>query len=294
MDKQALYEQNHYPDHLFPFEVYYVQRYGMKPAGRGFDDLHWHEEIQYTIAVKGALTVQVNGQLQTLQEGEGLFINSGILHTTKMMAQDGAYLSINFENKLLSFFLGSLMEQAYVLPYMTDYWLYKVVLRPQVAWQAQCLTRLHQITLAYQQKAFAWQYRIAIDLTEIWYQLITNVQVIHQPIKRHLQQQQRIQTLLRFVHEHYTEALTVSQFAMAAHISTAECVRCFNRFTGVAPYEYLQQYRIAQARKLLLRTSQSIEQIAQATGFSGTSNFIKNFKRRVDQTPLQYRRQQAP
>ncbi|WP_261321828.1 cupin domain-containing protein [Enterococcus raffinosus] len=153
MDKKAeLYEKNNYENTSFPFEIYYVKKYSITPSGRGFDNLHWHEEIQYTIATKGDLTIQINGHNYLLKEGEAIFINSQYLHITKQMDEDGRYFSINFSTKLLSFFLGSLMEREYVVPYVNDYLLPVIVFEPKQVWKKQVLKALFEIEAIYSNK----------------------------------------------------------------------------------------------------------------------------------------------
>ena len=58
------------------------------------------------------------------------------------------------------------------------------------------------------------------------------------------------------------------------------------------PYEYLMEYRIGQAQRLLKQTEKSVLEIANETGFSEGAYFAKIFKRAAGKTPLQYRKEQ--
>lgn len=295
MEKEPKHhEKNRYQDSSFPFEIYTVNRYTMFPAGRGFNNLHWHEEIQYTIAAKGDLTMQVNGKDYELREGDGIFINSGYLHITKQMQDQGEYFSINFNHKLLSFSLGSLLEQKYVLPYVGEYLLPILVFRPEVPWEKAVLEKFNEIRRLYQTKdVVAWEYKIAILLSSIWDFILSNTETngTNQGLLK--LKQNRIQELLDFVHQHYGEAITIKEIAEAAHISPTECTRCFKEFTDYSPYEYLMQYRISEAKQQLLQTDYSIQQIGIKVGFREASSFIQAFKKRVDMTPLNYRKHQG-
>lgn len=293
MDKKAdLYEKNKYENTSFPFEIYYVKKYSMTPPGRGFDNLHWHEEIQYTIATKGNLTIQVNGQNYLLKEGEAIFINSQYLHITKEMDEDGRYFSINFSTKLLSFFLGSMMEQEYVVPYVNDYLLPVIVFKQKIPWEKQVLSHFYEIENVYLNKTdIAWEYKISSLLYQIWYLILSHAEVKQKGNIQFLKKkQERIQLLINFVKNHFTEELTIEDIAASAHISVSECTRCFKEYTDYSPYEYLIQYRISEASALLLQSNQTINNVAIKTGFSDTTSFIRAFRKRVGQTPLQYRK----
>ena len=44
---------------------------------------HWHEEFEYILAVKGPLAVDVSKARLILQTGQGVFVNSGVLHAVE-------------------------------------------------------------------------------------------------------------------------------------------------------------------------------------------------------------------
>lgn len=50
---RELHEQNRYVDSSFPVGMYRVTKERIVPSGRGFSDLHWHEELQFTLVTHG-------------------------------------------------------------------------------------------------------------------------------------------------------------------------------------------------------------------------------------------------
>lgn len=67
-------------------------------------------------------------------------------------------------------------------------------------------------------------------------------------------------------------------------------LRRFKRSTNLNPTQYLQQLRIAEARKILENSSQSIEQIANDVGYNDTAAFSRVFKQIVGLPAGGYRR----
>ena len=55
-----LQEINHYQDQDFPVNVYYSDIHSMQPPGRWLRDFHWHDELQFTLVLSGALTMQAD------------------------------------------------------------------------------------------------------------------------------------------------------------------------------------------------------------------------------------------
>ena len=47
---------------------------------------HWHEDFEYILAYEGTVTVGVDKKRICLAEGEGVFINSGVLHAVEFAA----------------------------------------------------------------------------------------------------------------------------------------------------------------------------------------------------------------
>ena len=73
-------------------------------------------------------------------------------------------------------------------------------------------------------------------------------------------------------------------------ISPREALRCFQNGIHETPFEYLIEYRIEIAKKLLKSTKLSMTEVAQETGFSSSAYFSKIFKRECNMTPLEYRK----
>lgn len=129
IEKDNLYEVKRYADTAFPVGAYTVTREGIMPEGRGYKDLHWHEELQFTYVVNGELRIRIDGKDYLVKEKEAVFINRNLLHITTDLTEDGKYISLNFPDKILGFFPGSRMEQDYVFPYTRGYMLPAVVLK---------------------------------------------------------------------------------------------------------------------------------------------------------------------
>ncbi len=62
----------------------------------------------------------------------------------------------------------------------------------------------------------------------------------------------------------------------------------FTSVFGIAPTKYIQQYRVEKAKELLLNTSYTIDEIAEAVGFANASYFCKVFKTVTGMTPSKY------
>lgn len=90
--------------------------------------------------------------------------------------------------------------------------------------------------------------------------------------------------------KHYRQELSLSGLMAEAHMSKSYFLRLFRRYMGTTPYNYLVNFRITQAKELLVLTDHSISDIAREVGFGDASNFSTRFSKATGQSPLQYRR----
>ena len=89
------------------------------------------------------------------------------------------------------------------------------------------------------------------------------------------------------------EKVTINDSATAVNISPKECIRSFKKNIHQTPIEYLLNYRVEQAKKLLRHSELSITDIALRAGFSTSAYFSKIFKERVGMTLREYRQRQG-
>ncbi|WP_052025416.1 helix-turn-helix transcriptional regulator [Novosphingobium sp. AP12] len=87
--------------------------------------------------------------------------------------------------------------------------------------------------------------------------------------------------------------LSIGEVASALGLSNSYFVRAFSNTVGVAPYCWLLEQRINEARQLLSHTTIPIAQIALECGFTDQSHFTNAFNRRVGTTPSKWRKEEA-
>ena len=97
-----------------------------------------------------------------------------------------------------------------------------------------------------------------------------------------------IKTVLPYIESNLTHISSVSEIADAIHISAPYLSAVFHKHIGVPLVSYLQERKIALAKRLL-EEGRSVTYACYESGFSDCSYFIRVFKRHVGVTPLQYR-----
>lgn len=100
-------------------------------------------------------------------------------------------------------------------------------------------------------------------------------------------------TLVRralYAMQHMIDApLTIGALAMRIHVSRRKLERHFTETLATTPSEVCKVLRLTHAEWLLSRTQRTIAQIAQDTGFTDASHFIRIFRARHGQLPQPWR-----
>ncbi|WP_322513502.1 substrate-binding domain-containing protein [Chloroflexus sp.] len=104
------------------------------------------------------------------------------------------------------------------------------------------------------------------------------------------QAQMLVRKAMAYIHSHYDRPLTRQDIAHYVGMSEDYLTHCFRQELGATPVEYLNRYRVLQARRLLAESDKSITNIALEVGFSSSSYFSRVFRKEVGQTPEEYRR----
>ena len=102
--------------------------------------------------------------------------------------------------------------------------------------------------------------------------------------------QQALFETICFMREHLNENLAVGDIAHHIGYSTSHFSHLFKTYTKTTPYSYYLSLRLAEARRLLLNTSLSISQIADALAFGNAGKFSSAFKGEYHITPGQFRK----
>lgn len=95
--------------------------------------------------------------------------------------------------------------------------------------------------------------------------------------------------VIKYVHLHYMEPINIKKVADKFFVNAAYLGRAFQKATGVNFNQYVNQLRIAEAKRLLMQTDKLIYEIANEVGYSESCYFITKFTQEVGQSPNEYR-----
>jgi AraC-like DNA-binding protein len=107
--------------------------------------------------------------------------------------------------------------------------------------------------------------------------------------RAHEKGSQKINKVHLYTIEHFREPVKLRDVAALTNHSPSGFCRYFKSRTRKSYFEYLTEVRIAYACERLMEDTMDVTRVCYASGFNNLSNFHKQFKKVMGQTPSEYR-----
>jgi len=105
------------------------------------------------------------------------------------------------------------------------------------------------------------------------------------------QDNERIRNIFNFVRENFTRQISLDEIAEESSMTPPSFARYFKKNTGKTFTQFVNEYRLVHASKLLAEKPTSITDICYESGFNNFSHFNKLFKEYTGQSPSEYRKE---
>lgn len=95
---------------------------------------------------------------------------------------------------------------------------------------------------------------------------------------------------IAYIQNSYSFPISVEEIAQHIGVDRTYLFRLFKRFTNLSPQAYLRKYRVHKAKRLLLETDLTLEQVASSTGLNSATQLSKSFRELYGYAPGELRR----
>ena len=102
-------------------------------------------------------------------------------------------------------------------------------------------------------------------------------------------EQERLKRLYQFIDNHYHRKIGIDEVAQLSNLSNAAFCRYFKKMTRLTFTEFLNHYRVNQAKNMLL-SDKNITETCYACGFESLSYFNRSFKKITHENPLAFKK----
>lgn len=130
---------------------------------------------------------------------------------------------------------------------------------------------------------------------------VSEMAAIYEQVRYKLSLQQKllgsrhpsIRKAIHYIHEHYMNSLTLEKVSTHVNMSPSYFSRLFLKEKKMPFIEYVTDFRLKEAKRLLLQTDLPVYQIAKRVGYQNSKYFLNLFKRHFHVTPGKFRQENS-
>lgn len=271
---------------LFPYITYLCSI----PLDFPYVPLHWHDEMEIIYIKKGKGTLTIDFKQYAVSAGAIALIIPGQLHSIEQYEQEKMeYENIIFHPNILISKKTDTCNNDYFLPLLNGNISVPPLYTPGMPYYhdiASCIDANDNICRT---NPSGYQLFIKSQLYLLFFTLFNKCS-LEEPPKKDLKTLEKMKLILKFIENHYMDKITISDMAREVALSESHFMKYFKNTMGTSFIEYLNEYRLTMASRLLVSSESSILDIASEVGFDNLSYFNRSFKKRYNQTPSGYRK----
>ncbi|WP_297136948.1 AraC family transcriptional regulator [Terrisporobacter sp.] len=245
---------------------------------------HWHNSLEIIYITSGDLQVNMEGTTYNLKANDCIFINSGVIHSTRCVYENTSILlqiPLSFLNK-------------YIPNCKDSYFNFKVNINDD-NYEANLdkiktiLKDMKEVKITSPQ---AGNLRFTGLLFEFLFQLYTNFRIPmgNKNMESRALDLSKFQPVFEYTKINYNTPISINEIAKVVHLQPEYFCRKFKQYTGQTYLEYLNDVRISHIYKELINTNNTLCTILESHGFTNTKLFYRLFKEKFKCTPKDIRR----
>ncbi|WP_238917163.1 helix-turn-helix domain-containing protein [Clostridium sp. YIM B02555] len=242
------------------------------------------KNMEFLFVLKGELKAIINNKNYKLSESDVLLINNGDIYEI-YGEEENIVLSMQIDND----FANNVMrgEQSLFLCNSSidaneNYNNIRKI--------------LSKIMYEYSIKKNRYDFKVMSLLYDLIYLLDMNFTIVEEYKMQTLEIKnskhiERINSILTYIKQNYYKQISLQDVADAQYLTPEYLSKFFKSHMNMTLLKYLNEYRLSQAVKELIRTDNSVTVVAMNNGFPNLAAFNKIFKEVYDTTPAEYRTQ---
>lgn len=244
-------------------------------------------EIIYIKKGRGNVTLDFDNHY--VEYGDIIIVLPGQMHGISRLGDyTMEYENIIFAPEMLMSVTQDTLSEEFFTPFMSGKITFNHIIskdNPNYNNISGCLNRADKIG-----ENFPRGYKLAIKgvLYEFFYELY-QVCSLEAPDKSN-KNIDRIKDIVKYIETNYDKPISIAEIAGVTGFSESHFMKFFKTIMGTSFVDYLNDYRLSMASRMLVSSDDKIIDIAAHCGYDNLSYFNRIFKKKYGITPSAYRR----
>ena len=238
--------------------------------------LHYHQELEVIYCLSGKMKIWLEGKTIILEPNHFFVINSMVPHSTQSH-ESGTFVVLYFRPNLF-------LDQATRIHI-------EEMNRKQASYQ-QALGLIHQIFVSTTETDPYLVFHQRSLLNEFIYLLLKYFSTKEISSKRLMNRTNKVQKIIELMQENYTTQLSLEDLARLSGYTPTYLSRMLKENTGQTFSEYKRSLCIEHAIHMIESQDDTLELIANKSGFANEKSLRTAFKEVMQMTPREYIKRQ--
>ena len=279
------HETKSHGDSMFPYNIYLCSI----PLNFTEVPIHWHSEMEIIYIKKGRGIINLDFEIYHVEAGDIVVVIPGQMHGIYQLEQ----YSMEYENIIFStdLFLSKhtdRLNSEFFLPLLSGAVSFPHIITEKEEYYADaasCLDRADRICCT-----FPKGYELALKgyLFEFFYVIFSHSEEIHDTKKK--KNLEKIKEVIKYIETNYQSRITIDEISGICGFSSSHFMKFFKNVMGISFIDYLNDYRLSMASRILIASDDKIIKIASDCGYDNLSYFNRVFKKKYGMTPGEYRK----
>ena len=255
--------------------------------------LHWHNELEIIYVEKGSLIFTVDTIPLKVSQGQCIIISSGQLHSANFINNEvSIHHALLFDLSFLSSASIDYCQKNYISPLINGQYRFPLVIDETSNWGSDVIKEVKEGIKICDKKEFGWEMGIKACLYKMIYIIAKEDKFNIDEAAASSSISYKIKVIkksLNYIHENYTNKIYIEDLAKEVNMNPQYFCRFFKTNVGKTPVEFINEFRIEEASKIIKTEDKKISDVCYEVGFDNFSYFIKKFKEYKNCTPNKYR-----
>ena len=250
---------------------------------------HWHDEMELIYVKKGSGIITVDFEEYRLEAPALIIILPGQLHSIKQLEKDRMeYENIIFDPHMLISQKSDTTNEYFFKPLLAGKIAIPSVINLDNSNYGEIITPIDACDSINATKPAGYQLYIKSMLFQFFYILDSKCRDFEAKAGNR-SNLEKMKTVLKYMENNYADKITIAEIAKLVNFSESHFMRYFKETIGTSFIDYLKDYRLTMAARLLKSSDSQILNIAIDVGFDNLSYFNRSFKAKYGVTPRKYR-----
>lgn len=284
---ENLRETKKHSETLFPFNTYICSI----PLDFSDVPMHWHNEMEIIYVKKGKGTITLDFESYYVESGDIIIVIPGQTHgISRLENYSMEYENIIFNTDMLISKYSDGIDSSYIIPLLNGNLVFNHIITkddPYYSNISNCFDRADKLY----SHGFPKGYEMAVKgyLYEFFYALYSITEENKEIKNDTHKNMDKIKDVIKYIEENYRKPISIDEIAAVCNFSSSHFMKYFKKVMGTSFIDYLNEYRLSMASRLLLSSTDSILEIAADCGYENLSYFNRLFKKKYGMTPSAYR-----